>query len=304
MKKTLLKIVIGLLAIHLYSKSNAQWLEPQTLQTTVLIEKIEKNSFIPHGTGILMYNYDKPYEYIVVTCAHLISNKKQLSVRVKPDSSFIALLKETGQKRLVIENAIVINNTVRFIVELGEKEKFIHPDLEIAAFRLRIPAVFYYTDTSQTQIDMTKLLCIPKSGVDYRKDLSLGDEIYFVGFPLGYGATDFVEPIVRSGSIAWLPVDEKLFLLDAFSYGGNSGSPIFRKSIVGSERGVLSWSNAKLVGMVVGHQSIKLENILNQPNPNELKFEKTDIDLNIGLARCVYVDDIMTTIDGLRKLSK
>jgi hypothetical protein len=36
--------------------------------------------------------------------------------------------------------------------------------------------------------------------------------------------------------------------------------------------------------MIIGHQSIKIENILNQPKSDELKFEVTDIDLNIGLA--------------------
>jgi len=53
--------------------------------------------------------------------------------------------------------------------------------------------------------------------------------------------------------------------------------------------------------MVVGHQSIKIDNVLNQPNPMELKFEKTDLDLNVGLARCAYVDDIMYTVEQLQK---
>jgi hypothetical protein len=278
-----------------------QWLDPQTLKSTVLLEKVQGTNFITHGTGILMYNYDNPTELIVVTCAHLLKNKNQISVRVKPDSSFIKLLKETGQKHLLVENALVINNTVRFIADISGQKSFIHPQLDIAAFRLKIPPVFHITDSSRTQIDMSKLLGIPKSGVAYRKELSLGDEVYFVGFPLGYGATEFVEPIVRSGSVAWLPIKDNVFLLDAFSYGGNSGSPIFRKRIVGTKPGEISWSSSKLIGMVVGHQSIQLNNILNQPNPDELKFEVTDIDLNIGLARCVYIDDIMYSINQLMK---
>ena len=55
--------------------------------------------------------------------------------------------------------------------------------------------------------------------------------------------------------------------------------------------------------MIIGHQSIILENILNQPNLEELKFEKTDIELNIGLARCVYIDDIIFTINKLIEIS-
>lgn len=293
------------LILILYSTIGyTQWLDPQTLKSTVLLEKIQGTNFVTHGTGILMYNYDNPSELIVVTCAHLIKNKNQISVRVKPDSSFIKILKESGQKNLLIENALVINNTVRFIADITGQKSFIHPQLDVAAFRLTIPPVFHFTDSSRTQIEMSKLLGIPKSGIAYRKELSLGDEVYFVGFPLGYGATELVEPIVRSGSVAWLPINDNVFLLDAFSYGGNSGSPIFRKRIVGAKPGEISWSSSKLIGMVVGHQSIQLNNILHQPNPDELKFEVTDIDLNIGLARCVYIDDIMYTINKLMEKDK
>ena len=179
----------------------------------------------------------------------------------------------------------------------------IHPNLDIAVFRLQVPPIFHITDTSRTQVQASKLLSIPKSHIDFKTDLKLGDEVYFIGFPLGYGATDYVEPIVRSGSVAWLPVNEKIYLLDAFSYGGNSGSPIFRKRTL-SKPGSISWTDSKMIGMITGHKSIELENVLSQPNPNELKFEKTNIDLNIGLASCIYMDDIMYCIDKLMELNK
>jgi hypothetical protein len=278
----------------------SQWLDPQTLQSTVLLEKIQNDSFITHGTGILIHNYDIPNEFIVVTCAHLIAGKSEISVRVKPDSTFLKLWKQTGQKQVIIENAIFIGNTVRFIAKLDDKYSFSQSDLDIAAFRLKIPPIFLTSDTVTKRINVTNLLGIPtKSGIEYRKNLSLGDEIYFVGFPLGYGATEFVDPIVRSGSIAWIPSTEKMFLIDALSYGGNSGSPIFKKRIIGAKPGSISWSDTKLIGMVIGHQSIQIKNILNQPDPKQLKFEVTDVDLNIGLATCVYADDIMYAIDKL-----
>lgn len=297
-------LLFGLILLIYFQSSYCQWLDPQTIQATVLLEKIDNNTFITHGTGTLMYNYDKPNEYIVVTCAHLIKGKNQISVRVRPDTSFIRLLKETGQKKqVIIDNAIILGNTVRFIADLRGNNKYIHPNLDIAVFRLQVPPVFYYTDTSQTQVKMSKLLSIPRSMIEYKKDLKLGDETYFIGFPLGYGATNYVEPIVRSGSISWLPVEDNLFLLDAFSYGGNSGSPIFRKRTL-SRPGSISWTDSKMIGMIIGHQSIKLENVLNQPNPNELKFEKTNIDLNIGLATCIYMDDIIISINKLTELNK
>jgi len=296
--------LITLLFLIISIKSFSQWLDPQSIQATVLIEKIENQNFITHGTGILIYNYENPSEGIVVTCAHLVKNKKELSVRVKPDSTFLEIFKTSGQNNVFFDNALVIGNTIRLIADLSKENIIINEELDIAAFRLKKPPVFQRADTSGTQISLSKLRWIPESRIDYKKDLSLGDEVYFIGFPLGYGATESVEPIVRSGSIAWLPEKESFFLLDAFSYGGNSGSPIFRKTLISAIPGDLNWTQIKFIGMVVGHKSIKMENILHQPNPDELKFEKSDIDLNIGLAKCVYTDDIMKIVNELTNKKK
>ena len=281
-----------------------QWFDKQSLQSTVLLEKIDNNNFLPHGTGFLLYNYKSPSDLIVVTCAHLLQGKQNISVRVNPDSSVLKILQMEGQKIAIFRNALLLDNTVRFIVNIDSTNHYIHPNLDIAAFFFRIPKLFQQTDSGKNEIRLTKLLSIPISGMENREKLSIGDEVYFVGFPLGYGTTNYVEPIIRSGSIAWLPKDDKFYLLDAFSYGGNSGSPVFQKMIVGSKLGELSWNPPKLVGMVFGHQSIELENILSQPKPNELKFETTNIDLNIGLAKCVYMDDIMYVIEKLKEKIK
>jgi len=299
-----LNILIFLLCLSYPKISQSQWLDPSTLHATAILEKIQNSSFVTHGTGFLMYNYDKPNEFIVVTCAHMIKDKNQIAVRVKPDSTFLKFLEQIEQKNFLFGNAFILGNTVRFIANLGNKDCYIHPELDIAAFRLQITSAVIKTDTGKKSIDLANVMGIPRSGIQFHRDLSLGDEVYFIGFPLGYGANDYVEPVIRSGSIAWMPTDEDFFLLDAFSFGGNSGSPIFRKRIIGSKPGKLSWSGAKLVGMIVGHQSIKLKNILNQPDSTELKFEVTDIDMNIGLARCIYIDDIMFTINKLMEITK
>lgn len=63
-----------------------------------------------------------------------------------------------------------------------------------------------------------------------------GDPVIFAGLFMQYrGATRF-EPVVRSGALAMLPTDlidttlrkpGKIYLAEAHSYGGNSGSPMF-----------------------------------------------------------------------------
>jgi hypothetical protein len=288
----------------LISMLNAQWLNNETLKTTVLLEKFDGKDLIPHGTGFLFYNYNKTTDIIVVTCAHLIQNKEVLSVRLNPDSTLIKILSEAQKKGTIIQNALIEQNSIRFFVDLSKSPSFIHPTLDVAAFAFKMPLIIDKSDTLFKPLKLADISFIPKSIIKKRADLSLGDEVYFIGFPLGYGSLNNVEPIVRSGSIAWLPSDDNIYMLDAFSYGGNSGSPVFQKNLLGSKPGELKWSGTELVGMIVGHQSIKIENILNQPKKDELKFEITDIDINIGLARCIYTDDIIFVIDKLNEKIK
>ncbi|MCX8472635.1 MAG: serine protease, partial [Sediminibacterium sp.] len=264
------KVILFNILLIVNSNLYSQWFEEGTIPTTVLLEKFENGQYITHGTGFLLYNYDNPTESIVVTCAHLLKEKSEIFVRVKPDSSFFNNFKGLGTKELNFNNIKIINNTVRFIAQLGLKNKFIDNDLDIAVFTINLIV-------PNEAVNVTKLNCIPKSYISYKTELKLGDEVFFNGFPLGHGATDFVEPIIRSGSIAWLPMNKNYFLLDAFSYGGNSGSPIFRKT-TGS-------SYSYILGMVRGH----------------FTDEKND---NIGLAICVYMDDIMKIVEKFQKIEK
>ncbi len=278
----LLSTIISLLII---GKVNAQGFDEQMLKTTVLIEKIENNKFINHGTGFIMYNYNNPSELIVVSCAHLFINKKVISVRVTPDPSFIQYLEKQNIKGVVIDNVFVVDNFVRFVVILDTNNFRKHPTLDIAAFKFSIPVISHEVDSIETYINFTQLAGIPKSMIKYRNEIKLGGESCFIGFPYGLGSTELVEPVVRLGSVAWLPKNLDFYLLDDFSYGGNSGSPIFQ--------------NSKLIGMVIGHQGITIKNILNQPDTSKLRFEVNDIDLNLGLAKCLYVDDIMKVVNEI-----
>ena len=299
------RIIFVVLLILLNPKFElAQWAEPQTLQATVLIEK---ESGQPQGTGFLLYDYENTGSYIVVTCSHLIGANKRFLVRVNADTAIINYLRSENIPAIVLKNvkSIVAKESVTIIVDLydsdGSKLFVQDTSLDIAAFYLSNFNVEIKTDTATNTYKAAKILGIPMSYYAYRKELSLGDEVYFVGFPFGIGASNLIEPLIRSGSIAWMSKNSQVFLLDAFSYGGNSGSPIFQKIILGAEPGSMKWKSPKLVGMITSHQGLKLDNILTQPNPNELKFEKGSVELNFGLARCVYLDDILNVVSKLNK---
>jgi len=161
--------------------------------------------------------------------------------------------------------------------------------LDIAAFLIEFPQIIL---EDSSIINVASPTAIGITTTKLRSDLKLGDDIYFVGFPFGIGAIGKnVEPLVRSGIISWLSKDSPNFLLDAFSYGGNSGSPIFKKGTM--KWGSLNWEGIYFVGMITGHQKMQIDNVLVQPDTNKLEFKKSSVELNIGLAIGVWADYIL-----------
>ncbi|MBD3341424.1 MAG: hypothetical protein GF353_20125 [Candidatus Lokiarchaeota archaeon] len=303
MKKILCLSILQILI--LYNIFYGQWYDPQSTQVTVLLEKEDNGKFVTYGTGFLLYNYEKPQNPIVITCAHLLKRSK-IFVSINADSTLINEFKR--QKLAAIKHKrlwTLEGNKIRCLVSLREKPNrtyITHSTLDIGAFLLSFPFNKVVDDSGNVILKFVNTLSIAKSGIRLKEEAALGDEVYFVGFPFGIGSFGLVEPLVRSGSIAWFSEDYDIFLLDAFSYGGNSGSPVFLKRII-SKPSHLSWENASLVGMITGHQGIKIDNVLTQPKPDELKFEKGSIEMNFGLAICVWSDDILKLSQEAMKLS-
>jgi len=301
-------LINSLLFFFLVTNIYSQWYDLQSTQVTVLLEKEVNGRMETYGTGFLLYNYDNPNTSIVVTCAHLLK-RSTIFVSINADSSLISLVKQQTNNVAVIpaKNRVwlIEGNRIRCPVMLMEEPKKTyvkHDSLDIGAFLINYPFREIKDDSGKVTLKFSDKLSIPKSGIRLRSNASIGDEVYFVGFPFGIGNFDFISPLVRSGSIAWFSNEESIFLLDAFSYGGNSGSPIFLKRIL-SKPGQIGWDSALLAGMIIGHQSLQLENILTQPDPKKLEFIKSKIDMNLGLARCVWSDDILKIAEEASKLS-
>ena len=151
--------------------------------------------------------------------------------------------------------------------------------LDIGVFSINNPNKAFENDS--IEIKVAELKGIPKSRISYKDKIPLGLDVYFTGFPFSIGteyglsltglySDEIPNPLVRKGSIAWKSDNNNEFLLDAFSYGGNSGSPIFTLSDI--------QNRTYLIGMVIGH----------------LPSEQSD---NIGLARCIWIDDIMKLVE-------
>lgn len=262
------------------------WFGEETINSIVLLERRVDDVYVPHGTGFLLYNYRVEGHVTVVTCAHLL-RQNEIYVVVRADTALVGLLKDSGDSTMTFGgNTWDLHGlNLRLRVDLKRDTTYAaHDSLDIAAFPVGLAT---RGRIGSGAVQYTKTTAITRSSTRTRHNADLGEEVYFAGFPFGIGtphgvassgdlADDIPNPSVRSGAIAWLSDQKGEFLLDAFSYGGNSGSPVFTKVSIGKP-------GPFLIGMIFAHLERGSE--------------------NVGLARCVWTDDIIETVDRAEELS-
>jgi len=149
------------------------------------------------------------------------------------------------------------------------------------------------------------------------KHIGIGDEVYIPGlFTIAPGKQRNM-PIVRYGNIAMVP-DEPIqvgsgfadvYLVEARSIGGMSGSPVFVRETVGAKgrRGkpdgepgeIHGLGKTYLLGLMHGHWEIN-ESDLNKPRP---RFDRLH-GVNMGIAVVVPADKIIEIINRPELKSK
>lgn len=126
-----------------------------------------------------------------------------------------------------------------------------NPGIDIAAATIQVPLEYTNEDFSQAQTsfdeDGDRKLKEPESFLVKLKDLRVGDDVLLVGYPSSIpGVMEILQsnatPIFRAGivsarlpGVTRLSLDERatdvkdIFLIDAWAFKGNSGSPVFLK---------------------------------------------------------------------------
>lgn len=83
-----------------------------------------------------------------------------------------------------------------------------------------------------------------------------GDELYMIGFPLGFGDGKRNEPIVRQGILAqcqaYLRGESEIILIDGATWFGNSGGPVVTKPAAIALDGTQRYIKSSLLGMISG----------------------------------------------------
>lgn len=269
----------------------------RSINATVLLYKKSNGQLKSHGTAFILYNYDKNSdETILVTCEHVTHHDTLIAAVPATDSLKNAFL-NNKQKTLTFTSASgkqtvgFDGNNLLFTIPIEPGNNYYkHSHLDLAAIFCDVPATLI--NKKNEMVAITNMKTLPKSYIGDKDEIFAGEEITFVGFPSGIGTQNGffgtsmyrdmkANPLFRKGIVSWTSENAELFLVDGFSYAGNSGSPIF--SIPGAG------SQGKFLGMVIGHlnDEVELKRQHNDSMQTEAAGQKTYVNINNGLAECI-----------------
>jgi len=240
---------------------------------------------IEHVAGSACWIVDTRYGYgpaCLITAAHVLDEISQYG-----DSVSIRLNYKDGTARWMSVN-------------LSRWER--HPDKNVDVAFLRIPIELEMDHAGCP----TGMFATTKTAKEDKKEIEVGDEVFFSGLFWQHHGSSHNIPIVRVGNIASLreekvetqfgPMD--VYLVEARSIGGLSGSPVFmdviaarrtKETVIGT---MILNSRFRLVGLMNGHfRGPESQRDFDSMPPDEL--EK----LNMGIAFMTPSDKILEGLD-------
>jgi hypothetical protein len=248
------------------------WLPEEWKKMIISVEEIQtqedgKTEYVPVGTAFLVdYNGFN----VLVTCKHIL-NSADLN------KLFLSFNTQDHQIHRIPFNTLS-NNLINWVIDT-------RPEIDIAIILLPL------------DFDKWDIRKLPLNMFSSYEELYEGDELFFLGFPLGIKSLSGIHPLVRQGIIAFKH-EGGPFLIDAHVYPGNSGSPVFLKpSVIDFDaKGNVTVGNVKppkLIGIISSYIPYVDPCISVQTNRARITFEE-----NSGLAEVFPVDLIMNLIQS------
>lgn len=180
-------------------------------------------------------------------------------------------------------------------IQKEESSWAVHPDADVAVLKLNpngldsdgIEYYWFPGDTLAFGLEQARV-----------NEISEGDGVFVLGFPLGEVGNERNYVITRQGIIAriqdWLKGNAHTFLIDASIFPGNSGGPVLLKPEPASIRGTKSHNQCVLIGMVSSYLTYQEAAVSKQTGKTRIIFED-----NSGLGIVVPPDLIHETISIL-----
>lgn len=260
MRKHQLFVVLELLFMGISSMTFGQertsYFDSSWLKTLISVEVESKTDkgivYLPQGTGFLIQT---PLGHIALcTAKHVIYNEQTKKLK----ENLVYRLNRKGKNSDPVSEAYVLSLA---------KTGWIWSDTVDIAARMMI----WGNDNDIASIPLNSIL---------KCDPDVGANVYVLGFPLGFRSEIYSTPIVRQGIVSL--VDP--FLVDAFTFPGNSGGPVVYVPIIPFGKDVKTdvLQENKLIGLVIEYITYQDVAISSQTKRPRVIFEE-----NTGLCRVI-----------------
>ena len=246
-----------------------------------------------HPTGATNEDGQPTYRLFLVTNRHVLQkasmNSTELHARfnrpVGADSNIYTIpLKETD----------------------GSASWIVHPrpDADVAVITINhkrlqddgIEFVFFAGDQGAFTLDQAREI-----------EVSEGDGVFVLGFPLGEAGKERNYAVVRQGIVArvqdWLKGNSQTFLIDASIFPGNSGGPVLLKPELTFIRGTKRNDRCGLIGMVSSYLTYQEVAISQQTERPRMIFEENS-GLGVVVPHNVIQETIQAAVDKLNPVGQ
>jgi S1-C subfamily serine protease len=253
----------------------------------------EDGSFVCDSTsflvGFLVKDFVNPverlYRTFLVTNRHVFNDRDSVSLRFNTDD---------GKKKSFNQSLKLPDGNLSWLA---------HPNPLVDLALLSINSDVLKKNNIQP-------IFITEEMFGYSKDfesinISVGDDVYAIGFPMGIAGEEQNYPCVKAGLISRIDKEiiesKKAFIIDSSIFPGNSGGPVILKPTI------ISLSDSKaavkpfLIGVVSGYIPYSEQLFTHQTKPPTVVSLTRE---NSGLSFCVPIDFVKEIYDAWLEKNK
>ena len=220
---------------------------------------------------------DRKYKVWLITNKHVLADIKNIYIKFNS-------AKEPNSKDYKIE----------LIAQNGRPRWIGHSDDKVDVAAIMINPNFLKQEDRKYQFFQSDTHIMDK-GAMIKNEITEGDGVFVLGFPMGMVTPDRQYVICRNGSIArirdFLENKTTDFLIDAMVFPGNSGGPVVTCPSGIAIQGTNTLSSANLIGIVKSYVPYQDVAVSIQTKQTRVIFEE-----NTGLTAIESVSSIMETI--------